>query len=81
MDTMARSLLAAHAMLSDGVLSSAIEDRYSGWSTPFGTRVMAGKETLGGLRDHVLERHEPERQSGRQELLENIVARYVERAR
>ncbi len=81
MDTMARSLLAAHAMLSDGVLSTAIEDRYSGWSTAFGKRVMAGKETLDGLRDHVLEHHEPERHSGRQELLENIVARYVERAR
>ncbi len=78
---MARALLAAHAMLEDGALSDNLADRYSGWRTKFGQRIMAGNESLVSLRDHVRATIEPEPVSGRQEMLENIVARYVERAR
>ena len=80
MDTMARALLAAHAMLRDGVLVDAVAERYAGWQGEFGQAIMAGERTLADLHQHVLDTPEPERCSGRQEMLENIVARYVERA-
>ncbi len=81
MDTMARALLAAHAMLSDGALTDVIAERYAGWRTPIGKRIMNSEHSLESLRDYVKSSVEPGRVSGRQEMLENTVARYVERAR
>lgn len=81
MDTMARALLAAHAMIEDGALSQVISDRYAGWRTKFGRSVLKGNESLESLRDHVKLSMEPTRVSGRQEMLENMVARYIERAK
>lgn len=81
MDTMARALLAAQAMIDDGLLISARRERYAGWRKDFGRRIMRGDESLTSLRDHVRMTPEPERVSGRQEMLENAVARYIERAR
>jgi len=81
MDTMARALLAAHAMLEDGALTSAMSDRYAGWRTRFGRSILKGDQSLELLRDHVKETIEPRPVSGRQEMLENVVARYIERAK
>jgi xylose isomerase len=81
MDTMARSLLAASALLEDGALEDARSQRYAGWDGDLGRRIMAGDESLVSLRDHTLGAAEPTPLSGRQEALENTVARYVERAR
>ena len=82
MDTMARSLLVAAAMLDDGVLEDVRRDRYAGWEGDLGTKIMAGELSLDDLRRHAMGRRQPlEPVSGRQELLENTVARYVERAR
>jgi len=81
MDTMARSLLAASALLEDGAIEGARAERYGGWEGDLGERIMSGDESLASLRDHTLGAAEPSASSGRQERLENLVARYVERAR
>lgn len=81
MDTLARALLAAAALLEDGVLEAARSERYRGWSEGLGARLLSGQDTLPALRERARTRPEPDRVSGRQEQLENIVARYVERAR
>ena len=81
MDTMARSLLAAVALLEDGALEGVRSERYAGWGQDLGKRIVAGDESLASLRDHTLAAAEPAPRSGRQERLENLVARYVERAR
>ncbi len=81
MDTMARSLLAASALLQDGALSGPVADRYAGWDGDFGGQIMKGEHTLSGLRDRAVAMPEPVRASGRQEVLENVVARYIERIR
>jgi len=86
MDTMARALLAAQAMLDDGVLAHARAERYAGWDRDLGTAILDGRRSLGDLHDRALSRSGggsggPARRSGRQEELENLVARYVERAR
>lgn len=82
MDTMARSLLVAAAMLEDDTIERARRDRYAGWDGDLGASIMSGGRSLSDLRDRAMARTEPlEPSSGRQELLENLVARYVERTR
>ena len=78
---MARALLAAHAMLEDGALTNVMSERYAGWRTKFGKDILKGDKSLESLREHVKTTIEPRPVSGRQEMLENTVARYVERAR
>ncbi len=80
MDTLARSLLVAHAMLEDRALESVLEQRYAGWDGELGRAIAAGEHSLGSLHEHVVERDlRPEPVSGRQEALENLVNRYIER--
>ena len=81
MDTMARSLLVASSMLADGVLEGFRAERYAGWDGDLGRRITAGDETLASLHERAMTTGEPTRVSGRQEALENVVAKYVERAR
>ena len=82
MDTMARSLLAASAMLEDGVIEDVRRDRYAGWSGELGSSIMDGSSSLSALRERALGLDaEPQPASGRQEMLENAVATYIERVR
>lgn len=81
MDTMARALLAAAALLEDGALDSVRAERYADWDGPLGTEITSGRASLASLHERALATGEPVRRSGRQEALENLVARYVERAR
>ena len=82
MDTMARALLAAGAMWEDGALEDIRRDRYAGWESELGADILDGRATLASLRERTLGRDdEPTRVSGRQEEIENLVARYIERAR
>ena len=81
MDTMARALLAAAALWEDGALEQIRRERYAGWDGELGRRIVNGDETLTSLHDRAMGRGEPVRASGRQEAIENLVARYIERAR
>jgi xylose isomerase len=78
MDVLARSLLVAEKIVSDGKLEQAVQDRYAGWRTDLGERIAGGKLSLADLSDHVLSKGiEPKARSGRQEALENLVNKYV----
>ena len=55
--------------------------RYAGWGEPLGTSILAGDHTLAGLHERAFGAGEPVEISGRQEMLENLVARHIERAR
>jgi xylose isomerase len=82
MDTLGRSLLAAASLLESGDLEDRLRDRYAGWNGPLGTDILEGRRTLADLHQVVLDADlDPPSVSGRQELLENIVNRHVERAR
>ena len=80
MDTMARALLAAASIVESGELDSIREARYAGWSEVLGKSIMADA-TLDDLHTRAMSTGEPTRASGHQEMLENLVARHVERAR
>ena len=76
MDICARGLKAAAAMLEDGGLEDALKARYSGWETPEAKAMLAGDLEAAAAR--VLDEGiEPEPKSGKQEMLENYVNRFV----
>ncbi|HML75575.1 MAG TPA: xylose isomerase [Anaerohalosphaeraceae bacterium] len=77
MDAFARGLKIAAKMLKDKVLDKAIQKRYAGWDTPFGKQIESGKMDFVKLEKYILEKGEPKLQSGRQELLENILNEYI----
>ena len=78
MDTFARALLVAQKMTDDGVLSTPIAERYSGFrESELGQKILARKTTLVELEETAASTSEPPRVSGRQEALENIVNDYV----
>ena len=77
MDTCARALKAAAAMLADGGLEARRAARYAGWETP-GAKAMLSGGTLETITADVVARGiNPEPRSGRQEVLENLVNRFV----
>ncbi len=76
MDTCARALKAAAAMLEDGRLEQARADRYAGWESRRGKALLAGSlEDAAAMV--TAEGIEPQPRSGRQERLENLVNRFV----
>jgi len=79
MDIMSRSLLAASALLADGALTGPISERYAGWNDGLGQEILQRNTSLAALRDRALSATEPTAVSGRQEALENVVAKYIER--
>lgn len=80
MDTLAKSLLVAQDMLVDGALEKIVAQRYAGWSGDLGIAIADGKHSLASLHELVLNDDlRPQPVSGRQEELEGMVNRYVER--
>ena len=78
MDTCARALLAAARMLEDGALEEPLRERYAAWDTADATKLLAGDVPLEEIERRILAaRTNPQPRSGKQELLENIVNRYV----
>ncbi len=76
MDICARGLKAAAAMIADGGLESALSQRYSGWKSPKAKSLLSS--SLDEISARVLnDGINPEPQSGRQEILENYVNRFV----
>ncbi|WP_299771462.1 xylose isomerase [uncultured Tateyamaria sp.] len=76
MDICARGLKAAAAMLEDGGLEDALKARYVGWESAE-AQAMLGSD-LASISDRVIaEGIEPQPHSGRQEILENYVSRFV----
>ncbi|MAM62893.1 xylose isomerase [Maritimibacter sp. UBA3975] len=76
MDVCARGLKAAARMIEDGALEEARKARYAGWETPEAKAMLTSD--LDTIAERVLaEGIDPQPRSGRQEILENIVNRYV----
>jgi xylose isomerase len=73
-DTLARSLLVAAAMVERGTLEAARERRYAGWNGDLGRSILSGKALFEMLAGQVATGEiDPQPVSGRQELLENVV--------
>jgi xylose isomerase len=78
MDVCARGLKGAAAMLEEGSLQDNLVSRYSGWEGEMGGAIMDGEYDLGTIAEKVTaEDINPKPVSGKQEILENIVNRFV----
>lgn len=78
MDAFAVGLKLAAKIRKDKVLSDFISNRYKSWSSDWGKRIESGDTTFEDLEAYMLEKGNPDPNvSGRQEMLENIVNRYV----
>ena len=76
MDICARGLKAAAAMIEDGGLENALTDRYAGWQTVDSIAML--DSDLDAICERVLAKDiNPTPRSGRQEILENYVNRFV----
>jgi xylose isomerase len=73
MDAFARGLKVAHSLLKDGRLDRFVGRRYASWDTGIGRKVEQGKVTLAQLDAYAQGIKPPRLDSGRQELLENLI--------
>jgi xylose isomerase len=78
MDACAQGLKAAARMIEDRALEAPLDERYAGWSGAEAQAMLTGQRSLEevaaqALRDGL----DPQPRSGRQELLEAVVNRYV----
>ena len=74
-DTLARALLAAEAVIKQGRLDKLRAERYAGWNGELGKKFESGGFTLETLADYAI-KHDinPKPKSGKQELCESIIA-------
>ncbi|MCW2411626.1 MULTISPECIES: xylose isomerase [unclassified Sphingobium] len=75
-DTVARGLLNAAAIIEDGRIDALRNQRYAGWDGPLGKEIAA--LDLAGIADLAVTRAlDPKPASGRQERIENLVNRFI----
>ncbi|HWV20298.1 MAG TPA: xylose isomerase [Devosia sp.] len=78
LDTLARGLKGAAALIEDGEFDKLLDERYAGWDNGLGKDILAGKLSLSDIAAKVhAEGINPQPKSGRQEYLENLVNRFV----
>jgi xylose isomerase len=77
MDTFARALVVADAVLQKSEYKKIKAERYSSFDSGKGNEFEKGKLSLTDLRTYAIENGEPAVKSGRQEYLENIINRYI----
>jgi xylose isomerase len=78
MDAFAHGLKIAAAIRKDGVLKEFVQQRYASWDTGIGTDIEKGKAKFEELEAYMLKKGEAApNTSGRQEMLENVINRYL----
>jgi len=77
MDTFARALLAAHAILQDGEYTKLRKKRYTSFDSGKGKKFEQGKLNLKELSALAHAQGEPEQISGKQEYFENLLAKFI----
>lgn len=80
MDTFAKGLLVADKLLADGVLENFVADRYSSYNDGIGKQIVEGTVDFEELAAYAMKHDKVVNKSGRQELLEDVVNRYIYKA-
>jgi xylose isomerase len=81
MDAFARGLKVAVKIRADGILKDFVQKRYASWDTGIGQRIEKGQAGFEELESYMLQKGNPDRNaSGRQEMLEGILNRYLDSA-
>ncbi len=71
MDTFAKGLLVAEAIIADGTLDKFVEDRYASYNEGVGKQIIDGTITIEELEAYAIALGEVSIPSGRQEMLES----------
>ncbi|MFK8111482.1 MAG: xylose isomerase [Rubripirellula sp.] len=80
MDAYAKGLKIAAAIRADRGLDAFIDQRYSSWDEGIGAKIESGAVGLADLEAYMLEKGDVSANgSGRQEMLENLVNKYIDR--
>lgn len=77
MDSFARGLMTAQAILDDGELPTFVNDRYAGYQDELGHSIAGQNTSLGELEKWALDRPINRTTSGRQEYLESLINRFL----
>jgi xylose isomerase len=77
MDAFARGLRTAADLLESGEIEEFVEKRYGSFASGIGKRILDGTAGFEELEAYALANERIENSSGRQELLESILNRYV----
>ena len=76
MDTFARALKIADQIIQDGRLDELMRLRYASWDSDLGRSIEAGNASMAELEAHALKTNVQSIDSGRQELIENLLNGY-----
>ena len=80
MDAYAKGLKIAAAIRADNALEGFISERYSSFDSGIGAKIEAGEVSFADLETYMLEKGDADPNvSGRQELLESVINRYIDR--
>ena len=77
MDAFARGLKVAHKLIESGELENFIAERYQSYTTGIGKKIVDGEVGFKELTEYALQNNPIVLSSGRQEMLENIINRYL----
>src|SRR5690606_33010398 len=77
MDSFARALLIAQAILQDGEYTRLKKERYASFDSGKGRAFEQGKVALEDLAKLAIKNGEPEQISGKQEYIENLINRFI----
>jgi xylose isomerase len=77
MDTFARALLTAQAILDDGAYTKLRKERYASFDAGKGKAFSQGKVSLEELRTLAHKAGEPQQISGKQEHYENLLSKFI----
>jgi xylose isomerase len=78
MDAFAQGLKIAAAIRKDGVLKDLVKQRYASWDSGVGTVIESGKANFETLETYMLKQGDAAKNvSGRQEMIENVINRYL----
>ena len=78
MDAFAHGLKIASAIKKDGLLEMFVAERYGSWDSGIGAEIESGKASFETLEAYMLKKGDSDKNvSGRQEMLENIINRYL----
>lgn len=78
MDAFARGLKIAAAIRADGELDEFVRNRYASWDEGVGVQIESGNTDFSSLEKYILEKGDiTPNTSGRQEMLEHLVNRYI----
>lgn len=77
MDSFARGFKVANKLIKDGVFEKFIQTRYESYASGIGLDIVSGKVGFKELEAYTLKNGEPKLYSGRQEMLESLLNKYL----